>query len=309
MIYTVTLNPSLDYTAAAATMNFGKTNRTKNEYIVPGGKGLNVSVMLSRLGLPTTALGFAAGFTGKELLRLLKDLDCSCDFIETKNGFTRINVKLVSEEVTEFNGSGITLDEDDLDALKNRISKLQKTDTLVLSGSIPNGADRDIYKQLILSAPKGVTVVLDTCGEPLASALECRPFLIKPNIDELRDLFREPIETLEDILFYAKKLQSMGAQNVLISMGADGALLLTEGGESYHADVPKGECKNTVGAGDSMIAGFLYGFTSFSDYEKALKYAVAAGSATAYAVWLAEKPAADALYQALSTPRAQKASL
>lgn len=299
MIYTVTLNPSLDYTASASTMLPGKTNRTDNEYIVAGGKGLNVSIMLSRLGLPNTALGLAAGFTGKELLRILNELGCNCDFIEVKKGFTRINVKLVSKEVTEFNGSGITVDNEVISALCERISKLEKPDTLVLSGSIPNGADSDIYKRLILSAPSGVNIVLDTCGKPLLSALECKPFLIKPNIDELSDLFHEPIKSIDDINFYTKKLQSMGAENVLVSMGEKGAVLLTKQGRKYYCGIPKGECKNTVGAGDSMIAGYLYGLDRFSDNEKALKYAVATGSATAYSTWLAQKDDVEALYKAI----------
>lgn len=296
MVYTVTLNPSLDYTAEIGTKNFGKTNRTKNEYVVPGGKGLNTSIVLSRLKDSSVAFGFTAGFTGKELERLMKNYGTKCRFTNVKNGFTRINVKFVSDEVTEFNGSGIRATNDDILKLSKKIARLKSGDWLVLSGSAPRGANPDIYKTLMSAAKDGVKVILDTVDEPLRLALSQKPFLIKPNLDELCDFFETPIETDEQIVSYAKKLSKMGAKNVLVSLGEKGAILLTENGDTIKCDVPKGEMLNTVGAGDSMVAGFIHKFKINGDYNDALKFAVAAGSATAYSKWLAEKDLIEKLY-------------
>ena len=241
MIYTVTLNPSLDYTAAADSFEIGKTNRVKNEYFVVGGKGLNVSILLSRLGVSSTALGFVAGFTGDELKKHLDTHGLPHDFISVKEGFTRINVKLVKGEVTEFNGAGPKINEQEIAALLERIGKLSAEDTLVLSGSIPKGVSDNIYSDIIAAAPKGVTIILDTSGKSLASALSLQPFLIKPNIDELGDIFGKEITSHEDVVYYAKKLKEMGAKNVLVSLGKDGAVLLTERGEVHTCLPPKGE--------------------------------------------------------------------
>ena len=296
MIYTVTLNPSLDYTAEIGTKNFGKTNRTQGEYIVPGGKGLNTSIVLSRLKDSSVAFGFTSGFTGKELERLMKNYGTKCRFTKVKNGFTRINVKFVSDEVTEFNGSGISVSDTDVKKICKNISRLKSGDWLVLSGSAPNGATEDIYKTLMKSAKDGVKIVLDTVGEPLKLALLQKPFLVKPNIDELCDFFGAEITTDEGIITYAKKLNEMGAKNVLVSLGEKGAILLTENEDIIKCDIPKGEMLNTVGAGDSMVAGFIHEFTKSNDYNLALKFAVAAGSATAYSKWLAEKELIETLY-------------
>ncbi len=295
MIYTVTLNPSLDYVAACDTLNFGKTNRTKDEYIVPGGKGLNVSILLSRLGADTAAFGFTGGFTGKELQRLLLEENIKCDFSEA-DGNTRINVKLSSDEITEFNASGISLDSDKINALTDKIKTLKSGDWLCLSGSIPKGADNGIYKRLAEAVPQGVKVVIDAVGEPLKASLSTKPFLIKPNRDELCDLFGVEIETNEDIIIYAKKLQEMGAQNVLVSLGGDGAILITENGETYTQKAPNGKPVNTVAAGDSMIAGFIYRYIETENFEDSLKFSAAAGSATAFSKWIAERELVLELY-------------
>lgn len=298
MIYTVTFNPSLDYVAFCDTYNIGKTNRTTNEYIVPGGKGLNVSILLSRLGDKTTAFGFLGGFTGVELERLLKQENINCDFEKTE-GNTRINVKLSGAEITEFNASGISLNEKDIIALKEKISKLKSGDILCLSGSIPKGAKNDIYLELALCTKEGVRVVVDAVGEPLKQALKANPFLIKPNTDELCDLFKTEITTTEEIVTYAKKLQQMGAKNVLISMGGDGAVLVCENGETYYQKAPKGKVVNTVAAGDSMIAGFIHRYSETNDFSESLKFSVCCGSATAFSKWLAERELIEQLYNKL----------
>lgn len=297
MVYTVTLNPSLDYNAKAVSANTGKTNRTYGEFIVPGGKGLNVSIMLSKLGVSTTAFGFSAGFTGEELKRLMKEQGCNSDFITLANGFTRINVKLISDTITEFNGSGATISATDIDNLKSKISTLSSNDTLVLSGSIPKGVDEDIYLVLASAAPKGTQIIIDTCGVPLSRSLAISPFLIKPNIDELCDLFNRSIESREDIVKSSKTLQNMGAQNVLVSLGEKGAILVTADGKEYYCDAPVGSFVNTVGAGDSMVAGFIAEYKKSKNEGKALKFAVACGSATAYSPWLADTDTINKLYE------------
>jgi 1-phosphofructokinase len=297
MIYTVTLNPSLDYIAFTDTINLGKTNRTKNEYIVPGGKGINISILLSRLGLATTALGFAGGFTGEKLNDLLKSENINCDFSQI-NADTRINIKLSCGEITEFNGSGATLSEDNIESLKTKIKSLKKDDWLCLSGSVPSGVNADIYKQLALCAPNGVQVVVDTVGKPLLESLETKPFLIKPNIDELCDIFECEIG-IDNIETYAKKLQVMGAQNVMVSCGKDGAFLLDNKGKAYFQTAPNGNAVNTVAAGDSMIAGFIAKYIKTENFETSLKFATACGSATAFSKWLADKETIDKIYKNL----------
>ena len=295
MIYTLTLNPSLDYVAAADTFNIGKTNRTRDEYFVPGGKGLNVSILLSRLGEETTAFGFVGGFTGDELVRLLGAENINCDFARVA-GNTRINVKLSQKGITEFNASGVSLSERDIAALIGKLQDLTAGDWLCLSGSIPKGAEADIYLQLAQSVKKGVNVIVDAVGEPLKAALKAKPFLIKPNTDELGELFGTEIKTKQQAADYAKKLQEMGAQNVLVSMGGDGALLVDMNGNTYFEAAPKGEVINTVGAGDSMIAGFIHSYLQTEDFAQSLKFAVAAGSATAFSSWLAEQKLIEDIY-------------
>ena len=311
MYYTVTLNPALDYHAETDTFLFAGTNRTRNEYFVPGGKGINVAVILSRLGEEAEAIAFSAGFTGRELKRLTEEHRVRCDFIEAGEGFTRVNVKLKSGEVTEFNGSGIMLSEKDIRELETRLSALQAEDTLILSGSIPKGGDPGLYKRLGEASGAG-TLVVDAVGEVLLSALPLRPFLVKPNTDELIELIRLMREDSEDqddqpdlsaVIRAARLLQKKGARNVLVSMGADGALLLSEDGSVFQAVPPGGRMIDTVGAGDSMIAGFLHGIRRYSGYGTALSYAVAAGSATAYSEWLAERELVEALYEKTEVKR------
>ena len=298
MIYTVTLNPALDYTADAASFFPGKTNRTQNEYVVPGGKGLNVSIILERLGDKTTSLGFYSGFTGHELIRLMEEMNCKCNFYEVEKGFTRINVKLkTSHGITEFNGSGIAISSEDTEKLKTKISSLKDGNWLVLSGSVPKGMPADIYKELAMTAPHGVKTVIDTSGIPLSSSLKAHPFLIKPNIDEIRELFKKPVETFEDISLYAARLKDMGARNVMVSMDSRGAVLFTEKGEIYSSLPPKGKVINTVGAGDSAVAGFIHKYSESENMEEALKFAVASGSATAYSPWLASAELICELYK------------
>ncbi len=298
MIYTVTLNPSLDYVAFTDTTLFGKTNRTKNEYIVPGGKGINISILLSRLGNDTVALGFTGGFTGEELERLLKNEGTKCEFVKV-NDNTRINIKLSGDEITEFNASGVRLDSDKIDDLITKIRKLQSNDWLCLSGSIPMGADTDIYKQLALAAPKGVKVVVDAIGEPLKESLAAKPFLIKPNLDELCEFFNMENINAKDIPTYAQKLRNLGAQNVLISIGEDGALLLDETGKIHTQKSAVGKPINTVAAGDSMIAGFIHRWCQTKDFGESLKFSVACGSATTFSKWIAEKDFVYKLYKTL----------
>ncbi|MBR2448113.1 MAG: 1-phosphofructokinase [Clostridia bacterium] len=295
MIYTVTLNPSLDYIAFTDSINLGKTNRTRDEYIVPGGKGINISILLSRLDLPTTALGFAGGFTGDKLIKLLENENINCDFSKLDSD-TRINFKLSCGEITEFNGSGATLSVSDIKSIKTKIKTLQSGDWLCLSGSIPNGVKSDIYKELALCVPTGVKVVVDTAGEPLLKSLDTKPFLIKPNIDELCDIFACEI-SIGNIEIYAKKLQKMGAKNVMVSCDKDGAFLLDMNGNTLFQKAPKGNAVNTVAAGDSMIAGFIKHYLDTESFAESLKFAVACGSATAFSKWIAKKEMIYTVYE------------
>lgn len=299
MIYTLTLNPAIDYNAFVTSAVPKGTNRTENEYIVPGGKGLNVSVILSRFGIENTALGFAAGFSGNELKRLMEEQGCKCDFIDLEQGFTRINVKLIKEGVTEFNGSGAKISEGKFNMLLKKISDIGNGDTLVLCGSIPKGLGDDTYCRIAGTAKSSVRLVIDTSGTPLLKSLKCRPFLIKPNIDELSDIFGVKITSLDKVFEYAKKLKDMGAENVMVSLGEKGAVLLDSDNNRHCCSVPKGTPINTVGAGDSMIAAFIAKYDEQKDYNEALRFAVAAGSATSYSSWLGRAEDIYSLYSAL----------
>ena len=290
MIYTVTLNPSLDYFASADSFTAGKTNRTHNEYIVPGGKGLNVSMMLARLGMESTAIAFSAGFTGMELTRLLQEANVNTEMIDAGSGFTRINVKINTGMITEFNGAGVTISEKLKKALKKRLSEFTPGDLLVLSGNLPKGAKPTFYRDLV--AVTKARVILDSYGEALLSALSYRPFLIKPNDEEIEGLAGHPVNTEEGLLFEMQKLQQLGARNVMVSLGGKGAVLLTETGEFFSEtppEVPPGHPFNTVAAGDSMIAGFIDAYQRTADYREALRFSVAVGTAAAYSEWLPEK--------------------
>lgn len=291
MIYTVTFNPSLDYVVQVDDFAVGEINRTRTESIYPGGKGINVSLVLQNLGLPSVALGFTAGFSGAEIERLLQEAGCRCDFIVVKAGYSRINTKIISGAETALNGQGPQLSEAELAALFNKLRRLTQDDVLVLAGSIPASLPDNIYEQILeLLQPVGTRVVVDATGDLLLKVLKYRPFLIKPNHEELGEFFgRGPLLTEAEILAAAQKLQQQGARNVLVSRGANGALLLDENGKLYKQASPKGTLVNSVGAGDSMVAGFLAGYLQTQDYDAALRLGVAAGSASAFKAWLATR--------------------
>ena len=291
MIYTVTFNPSLDYVVQVDDFAVGEINRTRTESIYPGGKGINVSLVLQNLGLSSVALGFTAGFSGAEIERLLQEAGCHCDFIAVKAGYSRINTKIISGAETALNGQGPQLSEAELAALFNKLRRLTQDDVLVLAGSIPASLPDNIYEQILeLLQPVGTRVVVDATGDLLLKVLKYRPFLIKPNHEELGEFFgRGPLLTEEEILAAAQKLQQQGARNVLVSRGANGALLLDENGKLHKQASPKGTLVNSVGAGDSMVAGFLAGYLQTQDYDAALRLGVAAGSASAFKAWLATR--------------------
>lgn len=290
MIYTVTFNPSLDYVIQVDKLVPGEINRTTHEAVYPGGKGNNVSVILSNLGHSSKALGFTAGFTGEALENMLKEFGCDTAFIRLPEGSTRINVKINAGEETEINGQGPVITEEAQQALFEQLDALKKEDILVLAGSIPNTLPSDIYERILEHLQgRGIHFVVDATKDLLLKVLKYHPFLIKPNNHELGEMFGVTLKTRDEIVAYAKKLQKMGAENVLVSMAGDGAILLTEEGVIYEAKPPKRKVLNSVGAGDSMVAGFLTGYLNTGDYEKAFRLGVVTGSATAFQYWLATK--------------------
>lgn len=290
MIYTVTFNPSLDYVIQVDKLVPGEINRTTHEAVYPGGKGNNVSVILSNLGHSSKALGFTAGFTGEALENMLKEFGCDTAFIRLPEGSTRINVKINAGEETEINGQGPVITEEAQSALFEQLDALKEEDILVLAGSIPNTLPSDIYERILEHLQgRGIHFVVDATKDLLLKVLKYHPFLIKPNNHELGEMFGVTLKTRDEIVAYAKKLQEMGAENVLVSMAGDGAILLTEEGVIYEAKPPKGKVLNSVGAGDSMVAGFLTGYLNTGDYEKAFRLCVVTGSATAFQYWLATK--------------------
>lgn len=290
MIYTVTFNPSLDYVIQVDKLVPGEINRTTHEAVYPGGKGNNVSVILSNLGHSSKALGFTAGFTGEALENMLKEFGCDTAFIRLPEGSTRINVKINAGEETEINGQGPVITEEAQQALFEKLDALKKEDILVLAGSIPNTLPSDIYERILEHLQgRGIHFVVDATKDLLLKVLKYHPFLIKPNNHELGEMFGVTLKTRDEIVTYAKKLQEMGAENVLVSMAGDGAILLTEDGIIYKAKPPKGKVLNSVGAGDSMVAGFLTGYLNTGEYEKAFRLGVVTGSATAFQYWLATK--------------------
>ena len=290
MIYTVTFNPSLDYVIQVDKLVPGEINRTTHEAVYPGGKGNNVSVILSNLGHSSKALGFTAGFTGEALENMLKEFGCDTAFIRLPEGSTRINVKINAGEETEINGQGPVITEEAQSELFEQLDALKEEDILVLAGSIPNTLPSDIYERILEHLQgRGIHFVVDATKELLLKVLKYHPFLIKPNNHELGEMFGVTLKTRDEIVTYAKKLQEMGAENVLVSMAGDGAILLTEDGIIYKAKPPKGKVLNSVGAGDSMVAGFLTGYLNTGEYEKAFRLGVVTGSATAFQYWLATK--------------------
>ena len=290
MIYTVTFNPALDYIVTLDELKAGGLNRTKAEQILAGGKGINVSIVLKNLGIENTALGFIAGFTGVEIDTMLKNEGCKTDFIYIDKGMSRINVKVKSGMETEINGMGPDIDNDSIQKLLDKLDRLEEGDVLVLAGSIPASLPDSIYRDIMARlSDKNVKVVVDATGDLLLNVLEYKPFLVKPNNHELAEMYHVDIQTREDIIFYARKLHDDGAVNVLISMGADGAILIDESGNVHESPAPDGEVINTVGSGDSMVAGFIAGYMDKKDYEHALKMGISAGSASAFSSYLATK--------------------
>lgn len=301
MIYTVTFNPSLDYIVSVDDFQLGKTNRTVKEQLFPGGKGINVSTVLHNLGIKTTALGFVAGFSGQEIIRMAAQIGFNCDFITVPDGFSRINIKMKDYDGTEINGRGPMLAREDLDALMKKLKCLGMGDVLVLAGSIPAGVSDSIYRDILAHLDgKGVLFVVDATGDLLLKTLSYHPFLVKPNKHELGEIFGVEIRTKEEVEPYARKLQEMGARNVLVSMAGMGAVLLDENGQVYMLPAPEGTLINAVGAGDSMVAGFLAGWEEKKEYSHAFKMSVSAGSASAFSELLATKENVQNLYEKLS---------
>lgn len=298
MIYTVTFNPSLDYIVTVDNFRLGLTNRTETELILPGGKGINVSTVLGNLGIENTALGFVAGFTGEEIVREVETMGINSDFIKIGQGMSRINLKLKNIDGTEINGIGPEISPEKVQELMRKLNTLQPGDILVLAGSIPQSMPDDIYRR-ILERLKGkeILTVVDATKDLLRNVLEYHPFLIKPNNHELGEIFGTNLTTRQDVIPYGKKLQEMGAQNVLISMAGEGAVLIAENGQVFAAPAPEGRLVNGVGAGDSMVAGFLAGWMEKQDYAYAFRMGIAAGSASAFSERLATKAEVCEVYQ------------
>ncbi|MDO5407583.1 MAG: 1-phosphofructokinase [Eubacteriales bacterium] len=298
MIYTVTFNPSLDYIVSAADFKLGLTNRTDSELILPGGKGINVSTVLKNLGFDNEALGFIAGFTGDELVRRLSGMGVKSGFIRIPDGFTRINVKLKNIDGTEINGQGPVIGEEKVALLMAELDRLQAGDVLFLSGSIPASMPDDMYQRIMERLDgRGIQTVVDATKDLLLKVLPYHPFLIKPNNHELGEIFGVELKTRESVVPYGKKLQEMGAQNVLISMAGEGAVLIAADGQMFSAPAPKGKLVNAVGAGDSMVAGFMAGWMEAKDYQHAFHMGISAGSASAFSENLATREEIEAVYR------------
>lgn len=288
MIYTITVNPSLDYIVSVDDFKLGLTNRTSSEKLLPGGKGINVSQVLMNLGVENTALGFVAGFTGDALVRELESRGIRQEFIRIDKGMTRINVKLKSIDGTEINGQGPDIGEGDLERLMMRLDKLQDEDVLFLAGSIPGSISSDLYRNIMMRLQKKrILFVVDATGELLTNVLEFHPFLVKPNNHELGEIFGVELNTRESVVPYAGRLQELGARNVLVSMAGEGSVLVAEDGTVVSHEAPKGVLVNGVGAGDSMVAGFMAGYMKTGDYEYAYRMGASAGSASAFSEDLA----------------------
>lgn len=290
MIYTVTFNPALDYILELDKLEIGKIQKSKTELILPGGKGINVSTVLTNLEVDNIALGYKAGFVGAEIERLLRNMNVKTDFIDLEEENSRINVKVSAEEETAINTNGPKISESKILELLEKLKNLTENDFLVLSGSIPSSIKDDIYEKICgIVREQNVRIVVDATKNLLVQALKYNPFLIKPNNEELGEIFGVEIHTKEDAYVYGKKLKEMGAKNVLVSMGKIGAALIDEAGQEYFIKSPEGKRVNTVGSGDSMVAGFIAGFLKYNNYNDALRMGVSAGSASALSKYLATK--------------------
>lgn len=300
MIYTVTFNPSLDYIVSVPDFQLGLTNRTASELLLPGGKGINVSTVLMNLGIPNTALGFVAGFTGDEICRKVEELGITTDFIRIDTGISRINMKLKSIDGTEINGMGPSISEEKLKELLKKLDTLQDGDVLILAGSIPASIPDMIYRDIMKNLQgRKVLIAVDATKDLLLNVLEYHPFLIKPNNHELGEIFNVKLTNREEVVPYAEKLQEKGARNVLVSMAGEGAVLVAEDKTVFHMPAPQGRLVNAVGAGDSMVAGFIAGWMERQDYDHAFKMGVSAGSASAFSEYLATRDEIEALYKKL----------
>lgn len=289
MVYTVTFNPAIDYVIRMDELTPGSVNRSCSENMFCGGKGINVSVVLGELGVKSRALGFIAGFTGKAIESGVREKGVETDFIELAEGCSRINVKIKSAEETDINGSGPSIPQSALEELYGKLDKLEDGDVLVLAGSIPNSLPSDVYEKILARlSGKKIKAVVDATKDLLLNVMKYKPFLVKPNNHELGEMFGVKLESVEEIVTYARKLKEMGAVNVLVSMAGDGAVLLDENGKTHQCGVCSGKVKNSVGAGDSMVAGFIAG-SKDGDYEYALKLGTATGGATAFSDDLAKK--------------------
>ena len=286
MVYTITFNPALDYIVNVSDFKEGVVNRTCKEKILPGGKGINVSIVLNNLGVENTAMGFTAGFTGNIIEKMLLEQGVKCDFTALTEGNSRINVKIKSQKETEINAQGPAISEEKINELYEKLESMKQDDILVLAGSVPNALPDSIYCD-IMQRFENNRIIVDATGKLLINVLKFRPFLIKPNIFELEETFETDIKTEDEIIDYAKKLMDMGAKNVLVSLGGDGAILVTENGEVLKRNAPKGTVVNTTGAGDSMIAGFIAGYLEKNDFSYALKMGISAGSASSFSENLA----------------------
>ena len=300
MIYTVTFNPAIDYVVHFPRLRPGEINRNEAEEFQFGGKGINVSNVLRTLGFDTVALGFVAGFIGEGFEKGLTEMGLKNDLIHVREGMTRINVKVKAAEETEINGIGPVITEADMETLYEKLDRIGPEDLLVLSGSIPKCLPGDTYERIMARLDgRGIPIAVDATRDLLVNVLKYHPFLIKPNNHELGEIFGRVLKTDEEIADCARKLQEMGGRNILVSMAGDGALLLDENGQVHRIGCPKGKVLNSVGAGDSMVAGFLAGWLGKGDYDYALKLGTATGSATAFSIGLAEKPLIDRLLATL----------
>ena len=300
MIYTITFNPCIDYIIRVDDLTLGKINRVNYENILPGGKGVNVSIVLGNLGHKSVALGFTAGFTGAEIENRMRAYGAECDFIHVAEGMSRINVKVKSNEETEINGLGPKITDADVEALYEKLDALEAGDYLVIAGSVPSMLPSDMYERIMARLDgRGINIAVDAERDLLTRVLQYHPFVIKPNNHELGDIFGVTLKKREEVVPYAKKLQERGARNVIVSMAGEGAVFVGENGEVAMSEAPKGTVVNSVGAGDSMVAGFLAGVIETNDMAKAFRMGLCTGSASAFSPDLATRPEVGALLATL----------